>query len=169
MSVTFSLEAVPTGKFVLSGPCAWDEGTEPIGGAENTFESFEAATAALVEHKTECSECDLWGCHASAVMDVDVEGPNVSNANARMLLSALDLDADDLCGIEDGAEFLARVNIAMAMPRDDSGVRTVEDRGVHGLRWIDCSMAEGQWAEWFAALADLATEAARLGREVQWS
>ena len=166
MSVTFQIESIPTGDFTAH---CYEQGRTlgPVTG-------YDAIVPVLTAHKAECDECAHYGIHSQAVCDIDgALDVNVANTNARMLLVALGLDDDDLCGSADGADFLGRVLLALAVDRDDSGVRSAvvggAEVGQSGATMIDCGLPAGYFAERFGALHALAAEAARLGREVHWS
>jgi hypothetical protein len=175
MSVTFSIEALPTGAFQVSAACEWDAPLDdrPIGAVVHA--SYDAAIAVVAAHRPTCEDCAHYSAFACAVLDVDdALDVNVSNVNARTLLIALGLgDAEDLSGIVDGADFQARVMLALATDRDDSGVAPAviggASLGQTGATMIDCGLAPGYFADRFGALYALAQEAARLGRSVQWS
>lgn len=161
------IESVPTGDFTAH--CYERDLTlGPVTG-------YDAIVPVIEAHKAECDECAHYGIYSTAVCDIDdALDVNVANTNARMLLVALGLDADgDLCGSADGSDFLGRVLLALAVDRDDSGVRSAvvggAEVGQSGATMIDCGLPAGYFAERFGALHALAAEAARLGREVHWS
>lgn len=168
MSVTFQIESIPTGAFIAE---CYNDG-DPI--VLGPVEGYEAVAALIVAHKAECDECAAYGIYSQAVCDVDSAlDVNVANVNARLLLVALGLDSDDLCGSTSGEDFLGRVLLALATDRDDSGVRSTvisgREVGTSGATMIDCGLRPGYFADRFGALHALALEAARLGREVHWS
>lgn len=161
MSVTFTIEANPTGAFIAE--CHEQ-------GVVARANSYEGILGGIAAHKAVCEECNAYGLYSQPVMDVSDEfDVNVANMNARTLLVALGIDAsDDLCGMMDAEQFLGAVLLAMAVERDDSGVAPVEVGGP-GARMVDCGLRPGYFADRFSALHALATEAVRLGRPVMWS
>lgn len=181
MSVTFSIESLPVGTFVIECMDTYDEET----GAFTVVAKADTYEAILIEraaHMLVCDECAHYGCYSKPVMDVTEDfDVNVSNMNAVTLMRALGFDVDamegDYYGNIDGEDFLGRVLVAMAEERDDSGVRPVVVGGVdfdgtrvsRGATMIDCGLPEGYFSERFGALHALASEAVRLGRNVVWS
>jgi hypothetical protein len=168
MSVTFSVEALPVGTFTAK--CGEDGPIIAHVGA------YETAVAAVTTHQATCEECTHYRPFVSA--DVDVDGPevNMANANAARVLLALDLDTEDMCGHEDGAAFLARVLVALGTDRVDAEVPTREGRNLPGMPAmfgdayvIDCGTPAGYVTERLEQLHEVAAEAARLGRSVQWA
>ena len=162
MSVTFSIEGNPTGQFtatcyendVVYGPC-----------------SYEEISSKIAIHQHHCSECGHYGMYSTAVLDVP-EGldVNLANTNARLILAMLGLDdGEDLAGTVDGVTFLSAVMLAAAEDRDDTGVAPAELSSGVGARMVDCGLRPGYFADTFARLADLATEAVRLGRSVSFA
>lgn len=168
MSVTFTIEANPTGTFTI-GCYDPEQGDVEVARAD----SYEDILVERAAHMAVCEECGAYGCYAQAVMDVSEEfDVNVSNMNARTLLDALGLDGgDDLVGGMDAETFLGAVLLAMASDRDDSGVAPVDVyAGIGGgARVVDCGLRPGYFADRFGAFYALATEAVRLGRDVVWS
>jgi hypothetical protein len=169
MSVTFSIESLPTGAFVAE---CYNEGGTPI--VLGPVEGYDAILPLMAEHKATCDECRAFGLYSQPVCDVnDALDVNVANTNARLLLVVLGLDtSDDLCGSASGEDFLGRVLLALASDRDDSGVAPAVIGGAQvgqsGATMIDCGLPAGYFAERFGALHALALEAVRLGREVHW-
>lgn len=167
MSVTFSIEANTTGAFTVTGGCAWDLSSEPDASVDGvTYPSIDDAHEALTAHKAACETCALYGVYAVSVMDAPTEfGLNVSNMNARTLLGHLGLgDSEYLEGCIDGADFLARVMLAIGADPDDSG--TPDQR--FGATMVFCGLPAGYLTDRLGALYTLAQEATRLGRSVQW-
>ncbi len=168
MSVTFSLEALPTGTF--HAMC--DEVPIVTG-----VTSYEAALEAVTAHQATCAECAMYRPFVRADVDVDEDrfSVNVSNVNARDLLFALDLPHDeDLSGHEDGAAFLARVLVALGTERDDAALPERQGRDLPGMPFsgpwtIDCARPAGYITTRLEELHAVALEAARLGRSVGWS
>ena len=99
MSVTFTVDAVATGEFTAT--CH----TQDTEVARGTLDDVRAAMAA---HKADCDECHYYGIYSEAVLDVDIEGPNFANSNARTILDRLGLGTSerDLCGSATGEQFL---------------------------------------------------------------
>jgi len=166
MSVTFTLEANPTGAFTAH--CYDDNVTlGPV-------ESYDAILPVLAIHKAQCEECAAYGIYSQPVMDVsDDFDLNVSSMNGRILLDALGVHTPELWGALSGEDFLGRVLLAIAADRDDSGVDSAviggASLGQTGATMIDCGLRPGYFADRFGALHALGMEAVRLGREVHWS
>lgn len=169
MSVTFSIDSLPTGAFQAE---CYNDGAPIVLGP---VDGYDALVPLIVAHKAECEECAHYGLHSQPVCDIDdALDVNVSNVNARTFLIALGLDdGDDLSGSTSGEGFMARVMLAMATDRDDSGVASAvvggREVGQSGATMIDCGLRPGYFADRFTALYVLGAEAARLGREVVWS
>lgn len=170
MSVTFSIEANPTGSFEIT--CyEFEQGEVAIA----TADSYEGILVERAAHMLVCTECQAYGCYSRPVMDVSPDlDVNVANGNAVTLRGALGIDAYNEdgefgVGMLDGQQFLGAVPLAMAADRDDSGMADVEIGAPGRARMIDCGVPAGYYAERFEALRALAAEAARLGRSVVWS
>jgi len=171
MTVTFSIESLPTGAFFIA---CYDEGT----GSDVEIARADSHEAILVEraaHMLVCEECAHYGCFTQSVRDVSDElDVNLANTNAAMILSALGLyeDSDEggLVGTVDADVFLGAIMLAMASDRDDTGVAPANlYEGQPGATMIDCGLRPGYYAETFGNLHTLATEAVRLGRSVTFS
>jgi len=166
MSVTFTIEANPTGSFTAH--CyAQDLTLGPV-------ESYEVIAPVIEAHKAQCEDCAHYGIYSQPVMDVgDDFDLNVANTNARILLDALGVHDEDLMGGLSGEDFLGRVMLAMTFGPDDSGVAPAvvagEALGTPGATMIDCGVRPGYFADRFGALHALGLEAVRLGREVHWA
>jgi hypothetical protein len=170
MSVTFTIEAIPTGAFAFTCFAGDSETVIP-----SDATTFEAALVDVSAHKLVCDECDLYGCYVETVMDVSRDfDVNVTQTNARTLAGALGLGLvgssyDDLCGSATGEDFLGRVLIALAEDRDDSGIAWATTKGTRGATMTDCGVRPGYYADVFGRLHALAAEAVRLGRDIHWS
>jgi hypothetical protein len=180
MSVTFTIEGNPTGAFTAE---CYNDGDPII----LTGDDYDAILLAMTAHKMGCEDCAAYGIYSQPVMDVPNDDVNLNNGNAALVAARLGLPVTDegVVGQEDGEAFLGRVLLALAQDGDDSGVApqgeyaksgrgfsALDDAPVRegeGARVIDCGVRPGMFAETFAALHALASEAARLGREVQWS
>lgn len=169
MSVTFQIESLPTGAFEAQ---CYDEGRNTV---VASADSYEGVLVQIEAHKALCEECAAYGLYSQPVMDVSGDlDVNVSNVNARTLLVALGIAADDdLSGVVDGEQFLGAVLLAMASDRDDSGVAPAvvggREVGQSGATMVDCGLRPGYFADRFGALHALATEAVRLGRAVTFA
>lgn len=165
MSVTFTIESIPTGAFQFECHAGLEVIRVPLQAT-----NYEAAGAELAEHQEKCETCATDRACVAAVNDIDDEfDVNVSNSNAGMLLRALGLPTDDLCGESSGLDFLGRVILALAEVRDDAGVpATVTRSNPHGMTFVECGLRPGYKADVFGRLFALATEAVRLGRDIQW-
>jgi hypothetical protein len=169
MSVTFTLEANPTGSFTAEcydGPKVFHA------------DSYDGILLAITAHKMICADCDMAGMCASAVMDVsDGFDVDLCNANALMILSILGLDTDDeLAGSATAEQFLGHVLLALAEDRDGAAVPAVEmpratnDEGRPvGAQLIYGGLSEGYVASTLGRLHHLAAEAQRLGRDITWA
>ena len=173
MSVTFTIEGNPTGRFVLSPACAEPGETRTFDGSD-AYIDYEAAVAALTVHKDGCQDCDAYGCYTQAVMDVDGDlDVNVTSVNAAALLGRLGIERDeygDLVGILDGGDFLGRCLTALLLNDEfaDAGVAAAAINAPGSATWIDCGVEPGYFEATLGRLHDLAAEAARLGRCVTW-
>jgi hypothetical protein len=164
VSVDFQIESLSTGQFTFT---CYEQNQRMYG----PFDSYDDALLAVTAHKMECPECDVYGCYANAVLDVDVY-VNMSNANAAMILAVLGLDVDPEDGIMghmDAEQFLGHVLMALAAERDNAAVLSVTDSLPGCATFIDCGLPEGYVEERLTQLADLATEAVRLSRTVCWA
>lgn len=160
MSVTFSIESNRTGSY--SASCF--NGGQIAAGVHQGI-----AVAAIAAHVAECAECAEYAPWLHADTDIDGSEVNMANANARKIMLALDLDHEDMCGVEDGAVFLARVLVALGADRDDHAVPGFEDHGTGGAVVIYCGTPAGYVTARLHELHDLAVEAARLGRSINWA
>lgn len=166
MSVTFAVDYIPTGEFNFS---CYDEHLNVT--TFGTYSSYDDAVLAIAAHKLDCDECNYGGCYANAVVDVDVS-INLSNMNALMILGILGIDAnmdDGIVGSLDGADFLSYAMIALAAERDNAAVPSVVESNAGCATMVHCGLPEGYVEDTLSVLADLATEAMRLGRRVVWS
>jgi hypothetical protein len=93
---------------------------------------------------------------------------NMSNANAREVLSYLDLDSDDLCGSITPDDLAGRCLIALALAPDVELVPT-EERGALGATIIDGGRAKGYIPSKLEALLALCDSARDHGRDIQWA
>jgi hypothetical protein len=162
MSVTFDIEANPTGAFNVV--CLAQDVVVA------TAHSYDEARALTPDHEINCRDCMDYGATVRAVVDVDVEGVNVNNANAALLLGALgyDFDPSDPWGMDSGEGFLGHVLVALAEERDESAVPAVVDARPGRSTWIECGLSEGYVGMRLGELHALALEAARLGRDITW-
>lgn len=170
MSVTFQIEALPTGQYNFT--CYADFTLPPQ--VSKAYDSHEEALAASKAHSQACQECSD-GYWASAIYDVNEE-MNVSNGNAVLVLSEIGLwdpASQDLCGSMDADDFLGRVLVALARERDGRAVparelpRPMNGSG-RGPRVIMGGRPENYVHDRLTRLAEIATEAKRLGRCVVW-
>lgn len=165
MSVTFSIDSLGTGEFQFT--CYGADSARTLG----PFASREAGNAAVAEHAASCPDCGLYRPYVSEIQDIDRE-MNVSNMNAGLLFRTMGLESD-LCGAMPAEEFLGYVLVALGSPVDDSGVSPSEHQvqrpdGSRGPTIIDCGLPAGYITQRLSTLADMATEAKRLGRDIVW-
>jgi hypothetical protein len=174
MSVTFALA------FDESAPRVWQlECADGVRRDQRTGE-YQAVAALYEVHGLTCEneDCRDYGPSLELVGDFGPE-VNVSNANARLILDALGLEAGDLTGALDAPGFQARVLTALALAPEDAGVpmhqlvpgeSTVFGSVVEGgATVIDCGRREGYLQERLAELLAVADAAILAGREVTWA
>lgn len=163
MSVTFTIDGNATG----------DYGFKCLATGELfVADSYDAIEIERACHLLLCETCDEGFCWSSPRFDVPAEfDVNMSTVNAVSLLAVLGIEYDpcEIYGVMGAEQFLGHVLIAMAQDRDDSGIAAVVDACAGGSTFIDCGRRAGYVADRLAALHALATEAARLGRDVCWS
>jgi len=166
MSVTFSIDSVGTGKYEFV--CYTDGDRNTYG----PFDSREIADQKSLTHVEECGECSMYRPFVNEIQDVNFD-MNVSNSNAGMLFRVLGMDVD-CYGAMDADGFLGHVLVALAMPLDDSGIRPSEYQAMSengqpaGPRIIDCGVSEGYITKRLTTLAEMASEAKRIGRRITW-
>ena len=163
MSVTFEVEAVPTGEFRFR--CYEDLDSPAYFGP---FSSRDEAASAISVHKDSCAECSFCPPFAEVVTDVDdISDVHVSNTNARMILSIAGLDDENLCGSMEADEFLGYIMVSLAEERDHSPVAPMAFPG-QGPTIIDCGLPAGYTEQRLGELADLAVHAKNRGRRIVW-
>lgn len=156
MSVTFSLRINDSD---LVGFELYDYETETSHHAEN-YEHGKQLWEQLG------AEPQSWSL--SAKYDVPHDHDlNMSNANAREVLSYLDLDTEDLGGSITPTDLAGRCLIALALAPDVELIPT-EDRGALGATIIDCGRAKGYIPSKLEALLALCDFANAQGRDIQW-
>lgn len=162
MSVTFGIESNPTGTFSVdcyhSGPVI-------------SRVSMEEAEAARADHFLTCGECAMYGCFISADMDVeDILDVNLANSNARMILTRIGIDGEDLWGSMSSDDFLGRALVALGVVTEeaDAAVSPALLSAPGQAMVVDCGTPEGYTSDVLTRLAALATEAHRLGRDITW-
>ena len=165
MSVTFTIEANPTGAYVAD---CYDTGTHL------SADSYDGILLEIAAHKLTCELCAAYGLYSRAVMDVDDEGVNLANANALMVLAILGYD--DLAGSDTAENFVGRALVALAEDRDGAPVpaivmpRATDDEGNPiGATLHLGGLPANYTTDTITLLHDLAAEAARLGRDITWS
>jgi hypothetical protein len=172
MSVTFSVDSVSTGRYHFSCYPSFEVvGEKP---SPRVYPSLVEAEAAAIAHYEACVDCSDFGMPplVDAEQDVDL-WVNFSNTNASMLLGILGLRAlnadGELCGSMAGSEFLGYCLVALGQERNDAAVPAADVSTGVGARVIDCGLPEGYVSTSLGRLADVASEAARLGRHVTWA
>lgn len=171
MSVTFSIEFLPTGKFTFT---CYGEGYD----AQRTFgpfASYDEGLLAATAHRMTCTECDIYGVYVTAQMDIGDEfDVNMSNRNAVMVMDVLGLDADPetgLCGSMKADEFFAHAVAAVAVEQavgDRAARPSLTTKHEGGPTVIDCGLPEDYVVNRLSQLVTLAEEAQRLGRDITW-
>jgi len=172
MSVTFSIEAIYTGKCRITafGDDVCEAARQAVG---RTFTDRREAYAIVREHDGAMDDCWPRDCASGllieGIYDVDAEGVNFANGNARVVLEFLGIDSPDLLGSMGGGDFLAACQVAMATGTPVVHARpATETVGDRGARFVDFGIDEAGIVGRVSMLADLATEAVRLGRDVTW-
>lgn len=166
MSVTFSIDSVGTGKYEFV--CYADGESNTYG----PFDSRDIATEKSLVHVEECGECSIYRPFVNEIQDINFD-MNVSNSNAGMLFRVLGMEAD-CYGSMDAENFLGYVLVALGMPLDDSGIRPSEYQAMGengqpvGALIIDCGVSEGYITKRLTTLAEMASEAKRVGRLITW-
>lgn len=94
---------------------------------------------------------------------------NMANGNAREVLMALELDAEDLWGCEAADAFLARVLISLAVDRLDDARPEWIQKGERGPTVIHTARPAGYVNHQLERLLELAKACRAAGREVCWS
>lgn len=164
MSISIYVEAIETGKYTAE--C---EDTQQVFKAD----SYEAIKVEIGLHKMVCEECEHYGMWPHAVTDIEVPEVNMANGNAAAVFSALGINLDFAQGGSmSGQELLGYVLMAIATGPDDTGIAPAvtggPEVGQRGATMVDCGMRPGYYAERFAQIGEIATIAARLGRNVYW-
>jgi hypothetical protein len=163
MSVTISIESIPTGAFTAF---CYDTDTTLRG------DSYEAIVVEIGLHKEVCEDCQHYGLFSQAVVDVDVEDVNMANGNAVLVFAALGIALDGNGGQMSGQDLLGRVLMAQAVGPDDTGIAPAvtggREVGQPGATMIDCGLRPGYYADRFTQIREIAEVAARLGRNVYW-
>lgn len=166
MSVTFRPDAPFTG---LAVQCAC--GTVSVTPDAQDYQSVEAQ----VSSGTLAPRCgdDFCGAHRPYVVPTTgfPQAPefNLSNVNARFVLSALGFaDDEDLCGTERAEDFLGRILVAEALSPVDEGVPA--HQAVAGQsQVIECGRPAGYLQQRLRNLHEVAEFAQRHDLEVCWS
>ena len=166
MSVTFTIEAIPTDTWVAE---CYDPRTDTETEVARA-DSHEAILVQVEAHKALCGGCRESGLFPRRLFDVEGSEVNVSNDNAGMLLAALGIDFDpgDIHGQMPGEQFLGCVLLALAADRDDSGVCSVMEQEPGRAAVTYWGLRPGWWGDRLGQLHELAREAARLARDVVW-
>lgn len=94
---------------------------------------------------------------------------NMANSNAREVLMALDLDAEDLCGREDADTFVARVLVALAADRLDDARPAWSEQGSGGATMLWSPRPAGYITERLERLLAIGEACRAAGRAVCWS
>lgn len=120
-----------------------------------------------VPHASDSPNCNV-DCVDYGCFDWVDAGFNVSNSNAHLVLSALELadDGDWYSGSVEPADLKGRALMALATI-DDGGFELTVTRGL-GATMIDCGMRAGYMHEKFNLLLGLADQAESLGTKVCW-
>ena len=164
MSITFYPTISDTDVQGFAGECHADFTKAPvqIGFAPTRDEAVER----VAMHSLTCDECHMYGAYVSAI--TEVPEVNVSNENARFILSLLGVEFD-YCGSVSAAELLERIAFGQVVGGGDEGTVAVEYRSEGGATMIECGRSAGYADRRLAQIAEVAEWAAAHGREVVWS
>lgn len=165
MSVTFSVETVPTGRYTIWASCSEDTHVDPFDGV--VHDSYTDAYQALLAHRETCADCADYS-QVTAQVDVTTTEVNLATDNAREILTRLGYNDPELVGGTNGPDFLARVVTALAFA-DDTAVATVDSTTDHGPRWVDVGRPAGYQTRTLTRLHTIAEEAIALNRDVTWA
>lgn len=166
MSVTFQIESIDTGAYTFT--CYSDYMT-PV--QHGPYSNYDGALLGITGHKAICQDCDLGGVYPNAVQDVDLS-INLSNTNAALILETIGINVDFEYGISGrmgASDFLGHVMVALAADRDGSAVPAVTYSTPGHASFTDCGLPENYVQGRLEALADIAYEAMRLGRDIVWA
>lgn len=171
MSVTFGIEFLPTGKFTFKCFGEGFDAQRPFG----PFDSYDEGLLAGSAHRMTCTECDIYGVHVTAQMDIGDEWDvNMSNSNAVLVMGVLGIDINPetgLCGSMKAVEFLNRAAAAVAVERavgDRAARPSITTKSEGGPTVIDCGLPQDYVVDRLEQLVALAGEAQRLGRDITW-
>lgn len=171
MSVTFTTtRPMQDEPHVLT--CCPDTRSEPFPTADAAWAARNTAQDPILDCPNE--DCRDWG--RSFVEPVTPEPEvNLSNRNARDLLTSLGIDAsEDLCGTMDASAFRERLLIALATQPDHAGAMPTLTSGgpgsiVGGPVWVDCGREPGYFIERYGWLMEVVDAAESGGWQVTWS
>jgi hypothetical protein len=164
MTVTIAIESNPTTRFEFE--CVTQNVT--VG----PFPSVEDAQLGILVHVETCVDCADYAPLAMSVWDVEAS-VNLSNTNALTVFTTLGLslasDDGELYGVVPANTLLAAAHVALASDRRFDARATVVQSNTGGAHLTDCGVNATYVTERITELADLATEAVRLGRDITWS
>lgn len=165
MSVTFSIDANPTGEYALH---CYEDGRDL-----SVHPSREDAALAELLHHPTCDTCATYGAGISIMWDAPTDcDVNLSNASAANILATLGYDADDLedalIGSADAGEFLNRCLSALAQERDQAAVPAIIDAAPGRATLVECGRAAGYVDDTLTRLVSLAIAAGHLNRRLVW-
>ena len=166
------VEGIPTGTFHFT--CfGQNDGHTPV--LHSGFTSSEACAAAIVTHQAVCAECDRYGCYVNVDMDTDgLPEINMSNSNFASVFRFLHVDYSneygELVGSMSGADLLAACQIALStgVPVLHSRVASSEYTA-SGATFVHCGLSEEELVCRAKIVADVASAAVALNRDVYWS
>ncbi len=167
MSTTFSVADLEVLGYALVCACGNTQ-TDP----GFLYPSYAEALIALQNGVTMvCGDeyCAAYNTHVS----VQVEGSpevNVSNTNARELFTVLGMleeSFDYSCGSMVASDFLGRILMALAV-NQEVGVPVTESFSPSGVRFVDCGREDGYVEAKLIVLQEVAEQAVKVSRKVQW-
>lgn len=165
MSIDVSIEWNATGRTIAY--CY--EGQRTLG----VFGTRDEASLATITHLDSCECCLMYGISFRAELDVD-ESVNMSNRNAHLVFKAMGLEAFDEdgngCGSIDADTLLAAAQVALVSNQEENVVppSVAGGPGTGRATFIDFGVDADYLRGRLAQIADLATEAKRLNRNILW-
>ena len=126
------------------------------------------AQAEATKHKTECEMCNGYGVYVMPRTNTP-EGINMSNVNARHVLSVLGIEWGDGAGTMPADEFLEHLRFAQVVGSGDEGTVTVEYQEDRGARVIECGRPVGYTDYRLEQLFHLATWCHINQRSIFWA
>lgn len=166
MSVTFQVEPIHTGRIHVEGYDWAGENSDPVILA--TFADYEAYEAYIASVGREFAWAGYdWSSYLEDITS-DSHKVNMANDNARVVMTALGLDTDELWGNEDASTFRERVLIAMATYAGGDEQPACTEITEGGAIWHYGGRSADYVPEKLVGLLKVAEEAQTLGLQVCW-